>query len=183
MMATLDIRKRVKRSKADADKIAARTQTISAGIAQPVPLQRSIDDFNVHLIDIRSSVEPIARSNTISRLLHLNHNERTLTDGAAQLTEVHTDFLVGSVLRGELLGKELLTRQEKLEIELAQTTNACARLEAAAASGFRQKIELELAQMKNTCARLEAALDRISSLLFFVSRAGVSALTLRLGLH
>ncbi|KAJ7177038.1 hypothetical protein C8R46DRAFT_47859 [Mycena filopes] len=80
MMATLDIRKRVKRSKAEADKISARTQTISAGIAQPVPLQRSIGDFNVHLTDIRSSVEPIARSNTILRLLHLNHNERTLTD-------------------------------------------------------------------------------------------------------
>ncbi|KAJ7138956.1 hypothetical protein C8R46DRAFT_1234186 [Mycena filopes] len=61
ILAALDIRKRVKRSKADADKIAARTQTISAGIAQPVPLQRSIDDFNLHLSDIRSSVEPIAR--------------------------------------------------------------------------------------------------------------------------
>ncbi|KAF7343305.1 hypothetical protein MVEN_01762800 [Mycena venus] len=129
VLAVTDIAQRAKHSKSDARDIALRTQaildTIAAAVPDPlaisVPMLQSIERFTMLLDDIRLSMEAIALSSGVSRIVRLNRNERVLGDIKAQLEDAYRDFLAACALRVEAQQTELATRQAYLADQLAQT--------------------------------------------------------------
>ncbi|KAF8207676.1 hypothetical protein K438DRAFT_1961938 [Mycena galopus ATCC 62051] len=109
VLALWDIAQRVKHSKTDARDIALRTKAIldaiaiavPKGSAIPPPMLQSIERFTLLLEQIRCSMETIAGIRGISRIVHLNRNERALQRIKAQMDDAYRDFLAASTLRVE----------------------------------------------------------------------------------
>ncbi|KAF7343303.1 hypothetical protein MVEN_01762600 [Mycena venus] len=130
VLALRDIAQRAKHSKSDARDIAQRTEEILDVIADAVPdpsailtpMLQSIERFTVYsliptcisntsmefislprrlLDDISAAMEPIALSGSVSRVVHLNRNERVIRDIKARLDDAYRDFLAACTLRVE----------------------------------------------------------------------------------
>ncbi|KAJ7177039.1 hypothetical protein C8R46DRAFT_1078034 [Mycena filopes] len=128
VLALCDMAKRAKSSKSQVRQIAVRANRIADVIYNAVPdpqtisdpMRHSIQEFIVLLDEIRPALAVIASTGRFSRLVHINRNERILRTTNTRLDEAYTDFLAGSVLRGELQGNETSVRLPELQMQLAQ---------------------------------------------------------------
>ncbi|KAF7343287.1 hypothetical protein MVEN_01760800 [Mycena venus] len=110
VLVVRDIAQRAKSSKSDARDIARRTEEILNVIADavpdpsiiPMPMLQSIERFTVLLDEISRSMEAIALSGSVSRLVHLNRNEHVLRNIKARLDDAYRDFLAAAILRAEI---------------------------------------------------------------------------------
>ncbi|KAJ7816021.1 hypothetical protein B0H13DRAFT_1916328 [Mycena leptocephala] len=126
VLAVWDIAQRARHFKSDARDIALRTEKILNVIADAVPdgsvispsMLHSIERFTVLLDEIRSSVEMIALTNGISRIVHLNRNERALQEIKAQLDDAYRDFLAASALRAEAQQTKIAVQQTLLATQI-----------------------------------------------------------------
>ncbi|KAJ7782215.1 hypothetical protein DFH07DRAFT_789859 [Mycena maculata] len=124
-IAVCDIAERAKHSKSDACEIALRTKAILDAVADavpdvlaiPPPMLQSIERFTVLLADIQCRIEVIALADGLSRLVHLNRNERVLRDIKAQLDDAYQDFLTASALRLEVQQAQLTARQAHFAVK------------------------------------------------------------------
>ncbi|KAJ7877830.1 hypothetical protein B0H13DRAFT_2668241 [Mycena leptocephala] len=123
------ISERAKHCKSDARDIFLRTMTIidviadsiPDGSAIPPPLLISIERFTVLLDEIRGSMKVIALSSGVSRIVHLNRNERILQDIKTKLDEGYRDLVAASSLRVETQPAVQQT-QTLFNISTAQTS-------------------------------------------------------------
>ncbi|KAJ7775323.1 hypothetical protein B0H16DRAFT_1712902 [Mycena metata] len=69
------------------------------------------------LDEVRCSIEAIALTDRVSRVLHLNHNERILQGIRAQLDEAYRDFLAASALCVEAQQTEIALQQSKIAVQ------------------------------------------------------------------
>ncbi|KAJ7087496.1 hypothetical protein C8R44DRAFT_991350 [Mycena epipterygia] len=148
VIALLEIAERVKHSKSDARAIALRTKEILDVIADavpdaftiPPPMLESIKRFTLcfklfsplraaetddcpRLLDeIRRRMETIALTGGLSRVMHLNRNERMLQDIKAQLDDAYRDLLAASALRIEMQQAHLMVQQAHLRVQQTQLT-------------------------------------------------------------
>ncbi|KAJ7869447.1 hypothetical protein B0H14DRAFT_3440637 [Mycena olivaceomarginata] len=114
---------RAKHSKSDARDIADQTINILA-VASTVPdcsvipqlLQSRIDLLD----EVRSSMEPLAHTGGVSRLVHLNRNESILQSIKARLDDEYRGFLVASALQVEAQQAELAKQQIEIAKQQAQ---------------------------------------------------------------
>ncbi|KAJ7193974.1 hypothetical protein GGX14DRAFT_477109 [Mycena pura] len=138
VIAVWDIAQRAKHSKSDAHDIALRTRVILDVLADavpdpasiPAPMLRSIERFTILLDDIRRSMEAIALTGGVSRIVHFNRNERVLQDIKARLDDAYRDFLAASALRVEAQQAEIAVEQKQLASRQAQTHIAVGRVVA-----------------------------------------------------
>ncbi|KAJ6527857.1 hypothetical protein DFH09DRAFT_1285611 [Mycena vulgaris] len=136
VVAVCEIAERAKHSKADARDIALRTKEIldvvadavPDGSAIPPPMLRSIERFTVLLDDVRCRMDEITLTGRVSRLVHLNRNERTLQGVKAQLDDAYRDFVTASTLRLEVHQARLAVRQEEMHGKVVESSDA-SRLE------------------------------------------------------
>ncbi|KAJ7087484.1 hypothetical protein C8R44DRAFT_893191 [Mycena epipterygia] len=130
VIALLEIAERAKHSKSDARAIALRTKEIFDVIAAavgpapaiPQPMRKSIERFNALLVEIRGHMKEIALTGGVSRVVHLNRNERTLQDIKAKLDDAYRDFLAASALRLEVQQANLAVQQAHLAAQQRQLT-------------------------------------------------------------
>ncbi|KAJ7087456.1 hypothetical protein C8R44DRAFT_991329 [Mycena epipterygia] len=128
-----EIAERAKHSKAAAEDIARRTKEILDVIADavpdpaaiPPPMLHRIERFEVLLDKIKCSMEEIMLTGGVSRLVHLNHNERVLQNIKIQLDDAYRDFLAASILRLEVAQSSTQIAVAKVS---AQTTNISTQL-------------------------------------------------------
>ncbi|KAJ7864313.1 hypothetical protein B0H14DRAFT_2736672 [Mycena olivaceomarginata] len=128
VVALRDIAERAKHSKSDARDIAEQTIKILAVIASTVPdrsvipslLQSRIESLIDLLDEVRSSMEILAHTRGVSRLVHLNRNERTLSSIKARLDDEYRGFLVASALQVEAQQAELVKQQLETAKQQAQ---------------------------------------------------------------
>ncbi|KAK7026294.1 hypothetical protein R3P38DRAFT_2358062, partial [Favolaschia claudopus] len=122
--------KRTKHCKSDALDIARRSNEILTNIADAVPdastisppMLQSIERFTLLLDDVRSSMEDMAQTDRLSRLLHLNRNERAIKQIQARLDNAYRDFVAASTLRVEVKQTQLVLAHA--EIVLSQNNIA-----------------------------------------------------------
>ncbi|KAF7369345.1 hypothetical protein MVEN_00263100 [Mycena venus] len=122
VLALRDIAERAKHSKSDARDIADQTIKILAVIASTIPdrsvipqiLQSRIESLTGLLDEVRSSMETLAHTGGVFRLVHLNRNERTLQSIRARLDDEYRGFLFASTLHVEAQQAELARQQAKL---------------------------------------------------------------------
>ncbi|KAJ7087464.1 hypothetical protein C8R44DRAFT_991335 [Mycena epipterygia] len=88
--------------------------------AIPLPLLKSIERFILLLNEIRCRMETIVLTGGVSRVMHLNRNERVLQDIKAQLDDAYRDFLAASALRLEVQQAHLTAQQAHLTIQQTQ---------------------------------------------------------------
>ncbi|KAJ7760830.1 hypothetical protein DFH07DRAFT_957354 [Mycena maculata] len=136
VVALWDIAQRAKHSKSAALKIVQRTYQIYSAIRQAVPkdaaipssLQRSIQDFEFLLHEIRCEMTRIVETGFLRRVARLNRNARTLQEFADRLDAAYRDFQVASPLRTEVQLAELSRSVEematKLDIQRADLVRA-----------------------------------------------------------
>ncbi|KAJ7906884.1 hypothetical protein B0H13DRAFT_2333031 [Mycena leptocephala] len=74
----------------------------------------SIEHFTVLLDEIHCSMDAIALTGGVSRLMHLNRNELVLLKIKGQLDDAYRDFLVASALRVEVRQAEMAALQVQL---------------------------------------------------------------------
>ncbi|KAJ7087462.1 hypothetical protein C8R44DRAFT_30787 [Mycena epipterygia] len=128
VVALLDIAQRAKHSKSEARAIALRTNEILDVIADavpdataiPQPMLQSIERFTVLLDEIQCRMEIIALTGGVSRIMHLNRNERVLQDIKTKLDDAYRDFLAASALRLEVQQTQLTVQQTQLATQNAQ---------------------------------------------------------------
>jgi len=128
-IAICDIAERAKHSKSDARAVALRTKEIMDLVADAVPdgynisppMLLSIQRFSVLLDEIRCSMEVIALTGGISRVVHLNRNERLLLRIKTRLDDAYRDFLAASTLRLEVQQTELAIQQAQFAMQQAQS--------------------------------------------------------------
>ncbi|KAJ7804780.1 hypothetical protein B0H14DRAFT_2882902 [Mycena olivaceomarginata] len=128
VLAVWDVAQRAKHSKSDACEIALRTEKILNVIADAVPdgsaisspLLDSIERFTVLLDLIRCSMEAIAFSGGVDRLVHLRRNERALRAIKTQLDDAYHDLLAASVLRGEVQQTQLADQQADFGLQIRE---------------------------------------------------------------
>ncbi|KAJ7912591.1 hypothetical protein B0H13DRAFT_1874694 [Mycena leptocephala] len=126
VLAVWDIAERAKHSKSDARDIALRTKEILDVIADAVPdgsnippqMLIRIERFTVLLAEIRCLMEEMALSG-ISRIVHLNRNEKVLQRIKARLESAYRDFLAAAALRVELQQAEIAAEQTVQQTQLA----------------------------------------------------------------
>ncbi|KAJ7920151.1 hypothetical protein B0H13DRAFT_2268303 [Mycena leptocephala] len=119
--------------------IALRTQAIldiivdavPDGSAIPAPMLQSIERFTVLLDEVRCSMETISLTGGLSRVVHLNRNERALRDIKARLDDAYRDFSVASALRVEAQQADIAVQQTQLAGQQAQTHLAVGKVVAA----------------------------------------------------
>ncbi|KAK7040030.1 hypothetical protein R3P38DRAFT_2902903 [Favolaschia claudopus] len=107
VIAVWDVAERAKHSKAEALRIARRTQTILGEIAGAVPDPTTIDPpildsilrFTDLVYEIRRDIEVVVKAKRLTRLTHLNRHERMLTDMRDRLEIAYNDFGVACTLR------------------------------------------------------------------------------------
>ncbi|KAJ7087494.1 hypothetical protein C8R44DRAFT_31047 [Mycena epipterygia] len=132
VIALCEIAERAKHSKSDACAIALRTKEIldvvadavPDGSAIPPPLVWSIQRFTVLLNEIRCRMETITVTGRVSRVVHLNRNERILQGIRCQLDDAYRDFLAASALRLEVQHARLATEQAETHREMAKISAA-----------------------------------------------------------
>ncbi|KAF7369294.1 hypothetical protein MVEN_00257200 [Mycena venus] len=150
VIALCDIAERAKHSKADACAIAIRTKEIIDVVADAVPdgsvisppMLRSIERFTVLLEEIGSSMEVIALTGGVSRIVHLNRNERALKAMKTRLEDTYWDFLAASALRLEVGQTQLAIQQEKFGVQQDQI-----HLDLKTVSETTSNVALELRQL------------------------------------
>ncbi|KAJ7087465.1 hypothetical protein C8R44DRAFT_861855 [Mycena epipterygia] len=155
VIAVLEIAERAKHSKSDARAIALRTKeifdVIKAAVgpapAIPWPMRESIDHFTALLVEIRESMKEIALTGGVSRVVHLNRNERTLQDIKAKLEDAYRDFSTASALRIEA---------EQARIAAQQAASAL-RLEVQQAHLERQQARIAIQQAQLTMQQTQLA--------------------------
>ncbi|KAJ7215924.1 hypothetical protein GGX14DRAFT_606888 [Mycena pura] len=126
-----EIADRAKNSKANAREIAMRTKEIVDVVADAVPdpsaisppMLQSIERFTVLLDEIRCRLEAIALTSTVSRLVHLNSDERALQRIKAQLDDAYRDLVAASALRVEV-------QSTKISVQQAQTQRDITKISA-----------------------------------------------------
>ncbi|KAJ7438518.1 hypothetical protein B0H11DRAFT_2293800 [Mycena galericulata] len=136
VIALCNIAERSKHSKSEAHDIALRTKEILDVVADAVPdvtkihpdMRTSIERFTVLLDDIRYRMEAVALTGRVSRLVHLNRNERMLRDIKSQLDEAYQDFSVAVALRIEVQQMNLVFQQEKIQVDVANVAAATTAL-------------------------------------------------------
>ncbi|KAJ7055294.1 hypothetical protein C8F01DRAFT_1160053 [Mycena amicta] len=123
-----NIAERAKHSKSDARDIALRTKKILDVVAEAVPdptaispaMLKSIERFTLLLAEIHHRLEPIVRASSVSRIVSLNRNERTLAGIKAQLDDAYRDLVAASALRVEVQQTKIAL-QQKTHIAIQQT--------------------------------------------------------------
>ncbi|KAJ7918530.1 hypothetical protein B0H13DRAFT_288101 [Mycena leptocephala] len=128
VVSICDIAQRAKHSKSDACGIALRTKEILDVVADAVPdplaipplMLQSIMRFTNLLDEIRPRLEAIALTTVISRVLHLNRNERLLQGIKAQLDDAYRDLVAASTLRVEVQQTKIAVQQTKLSVQQTQ---------------------------------------------------------------
>ncbi|KAJ7149820.1 hypothetical protein C8R43DRAFT_500378 [Mycena crocata] len=111
---------RAKHSAVEARDIALRTQAILDIIADAVPdssaipahMRVNIERFILTLDDVHDRMRSLALTSHLSRLVHLNRNERVLRDIKTKLDDAYRDRLAASTLRLEV-------QQEKTRAEIS----------------------------------------------------------------
>jgi len=86
----------------------------------------SIQRFSLLLEEIKFYMVTIADTGGVSRVLHLNRNERTLQRIKTQLDEAYCDFLAASVLRLEIQQTALSEQQTRVHLgiqDISATTS------------------------------------------------------------
>ncbi|KAF7369289.1 hypothetical protein MVEN_00256700 [Mycena venus] len=137
VIALYDIAERAKHSRSDALAIALRTKEIMDVVADAVPdaskispsMLFSIERFTVLLEEIRGSMEAITLTSKVSRVIHLNRNERILQSIKVRLDDAYRDFLAASALRLEVGQEQLVMQQTQIYLDLktvSTTTNGLA---------------------------------------------------------
>ncbi|KAJ7670015.1 hypothetical protein DFH06DRAFT_159863 [Mycena polygramma] len=124
-IALWKIAQRAKDSQKEACEIALRTEKIVNLIADAVPdieaitpqMMLSIERFTVLLDDIHHTMAAMEGTGRISRVIHLNRNERTLRDIRAQLDAAYQDFSLASALRVEAQQAYIWTLQRHIEVQ------------------------------------------------------------------
>ncbi|KAJ7027554.1 hypothetical protein C8F04DRAFT_1122374 [Mycena alexandri] len=162
VLSVWDIAERAKHSKADAHDIALRAEAILHVVADavpdpssiPQPMLQSIKSFVTLLDDVQIRMNAITSTGRLSRVLHLNHNERELQTIKTQLDDACRDLLVAAALRGEVQHEQLGAQQTQL---LVQQTHLGA-----------QQTQTHLDVVKVVVAT-EALVPNISKLLFLHS--------------
>ncbi|KAJ7816433.1 hypothetical protein B0H14DRAFT_2844829 [Mycena olivaceomarginata] len=125
VMAICDLAERAKHSKSEACAIALRTKEILDLVADAVPdgsrisppMLLSIEKFSILLDKIRCSMEAITLTGRVSRIMHLNRNERALEDIKSKLDDAYRDFLAASALRIEVQQAQLVLQQTQFAIQ------------------------------------------------------------------
>ncbi|KAJ7087477.1 hypothetical protein C8R44DRAFT_893183 [Mycena epipterygia] len=128
VIALLEIAERAKHSKSDARAIALRTKEIFDVIAAavgpaptiPRPMRKSIERFTALLVEIRGSMEKISLSGGVSRVVHLNRNERALQEIQSKLDDAYRDFVAASALRLEVQQARIAAQQAHLTVQQTQ---------------------------------------------------------------
>ncbi|KAJ7055363.1 hypothetical protein C8F01DRAFT_1234776 [Mycena amicta] len=128
VVALCNIAERAKHSKSDARDIAFRTKEVLDLVAEAVPdptvisppMLKSIQRFTVLLEEIRRRLEPIVRASSVSRIVRLNRNERTLAGIKAQLDDAYRDFVAASALRVEVQQTKIVLQQTHISIQQTQ---------------------------------------------------------------
>ncbi|KAJ7920198.1 hypothetical protein B0H13DRAFT_1867831 [Mycena leptocephala] len=133
VIALFDIAERAKHSKSDALTIALRTKEIMDVVADAVPdpskisppMLLSIERFSMEahrffslLQEINCSMQTIALTGGVSRVMHLNRNERVLKAIKARVDDTYRDFLAAAAIRIEVQQTALAVRQEKIHLDL-----------------------------------------------------------------
>ncbi|KAJ7853666.1 hypothetical protein B0H14DRAFT_2757965 [Mycena olivaceomarginata] len=138
VLALWDIAERAKHSKSAAHDVALRTTKILHVIADavpkpaeiPLPMLLSIKRFTVLLDKIKSPMEAISTGGGVSRIIHLNRNERMLRSIRAELDEAYRDFVAASALRVEVQQTVISAQQEDLAAQQTHFGVRQKRLEA-----------------------------------------------------
>ncbi|KAJ7055327.1 hypothetical protein C8F01DRAFT_1160198 [Mycena amicta] len=128
VVALCTIAERAKHSKSDARDIALRTKEFLDVVAEAVPdptaispsMLKSIERFTVLLTEIRHRLEPIVRASSVSRIVRLNRNERTLAGIKAQLDDAYRDLVAASALRVEVQQTKIALQQTHISIQQTQ---------------------------------------------------------------
>ncbi|KAJ7087468.1 hypothetical protein C8R44DRAFT_820159 [Mycena epipterygia] len=162
VIALLEIAERAKHSKSDAHAIALRTKeifdVIKAAVgpapAIPWPMRESIDHFTALLVEIRESIKEIALTGGVSRVMHLNRNERTLQDIKAKLEDAYRDFSTASALRIEAQQAHLEMQHTRIA---AQQAASALRLELQQAHLERQQARIAIQQAQLTMQQTQLA--------------------------
>ncbi|KAJ7087467.1 hypothetical protein C8R44DRAFT_893174 [Mycena epipterygia] len=130
VVALLEIAERAKHYKSDARAIALRTKEILDLIADAVPMPQRIPCQCLRvssaslcplLDEIRCRMETITLTGGVSRVMHLNRNERVLQNIKAQLDDAYRDFLAASALRLEVQHGHLTIQQTQLAAQQVRT--------------------------------------------------------------
>ncbi|KAJ6564567.1 hypothetical protein B0H19DRAFT_1286086 [Mycena capillaripes] len=77
----------------------------------------SIEKFPVLLDEIGCSMQVITLTGRVSRIVHLNRNERALQDIKSKLDDTYRDFLAASALRHEVQQTQLVLQQTRLALQ------------------------------------------------------------------
>ncbi|KAJ7359514.1 hypothetical protein DFH08DRAFT_411870 [Mycena albidolilacea] len=125
VIAICTIAERAKHCKTEACAIALRTKEILDLVADAVPdgstisppMLLSIGKFTILLDETRRCMEPMTRTGRVSRVVHLNRNERTLQHIKSKLDDAYRDFLAASALRVEVLQTQLAIQQTQLSAQ------------------------------------------------------------------
>jgi hypothetical protein len=86
----------------------------------------SIERFSILLEEIKCSMENISLTGGVSRVVHLNRNERVLQDIKTRLDDAYRDFLAAAAIRMEVQQTALAVQQETIHLDLkavSATTN------------------------------------------------------------
>ncbi|KAJ7616112.1 hypothetical protein FB45DRAFT_935295 [Roridomyces roridus] len=124
-----DVAERAKHSKSDARGIAVRTQQILDVVVDAVPdpleippsMLQSIERFTLLLEETKYLMEEMVLTGRVSRIVHLNRNERVLRDIRERLDAAYGDFLAASALRVEVTQAEIVLKQRELAAQQLQT--------------------------------------------------------------
>ncbi|KAJ6574430.1 hypothetical protein B0H19DRAFT_1254138 [Mycena capillaripes] len=154
VLALWDIAERAKHSKSAAHDIALRTITILHVIADavpdpsiiPLPMQLSIRRFTVLLNKIKAPMDAISLLGGVSRIIHLNRNERTLRSIRDELDEAYRDLLTASVLRVEAQHAGISARQAELAAQQTQYDVQQKRFEVQQTELLAQQTQLRAQQ-------------------------------------
>ncbi|KAF8216968.1 hypothetical protein K438DRAFT_1798096 [Mycena galopus ATCC 62051] len=136
VIALCDIAERAKHSRAGARAIAYRTKEILDIIADAVPdaseispsMLLSIERFALLLEEIKGSMEVIVFASGVSRVFHLNRDERVVQDIKTRLDEAYRDFLVSSTLRQEVQQTALAVQQKEMHLKLKMVSATTSNL-------------------------------------------------------
>ncbi|KAJ7686460.1 hypothetical protein B0H14DRAFT_3674252 [Mycena olivaceomarginata] len=88
------------------------------------------------LDEIRCHLEAISGINTISHLVHLNSNERTLQRIKSQVDDAYRDLMAASALRVEVQSTKIAVRQAQLSVQQAQTQLDVTRISVTTCRGI-----------------------------------------------
>ncbi|KAF7369346.1 hypothetical protein MVEN_00263200 [Mycena venus] len=177
VLALRDIAERAKHSKSDARDIADRTIKILAVIASTVPdrsvipqlLQSRIESLTDLLDEVRSSMETLAHTGGVSRLVHLNRNEGILQSIKARLDDEYRGFLIASALQVEAQQAELAKRQTEITKQQTEITKQQTEITKQQAQLADQQLQLSIQQAhmhQDVSAKTDALMTLQSSVLF-----------------